>query len=112
MKNLQPGTALRNGERERILIRCREALARYRGAALRYRFGAGIMMAVLQKHILSRFQFLNLRVRAQRRTSHVALAGVYWLNMLVRSGGSGKCFMWQGKNAAAVRKCKMLMMVK
>ncbi|MDK6514258.1 hypothetical protein [Klebsiella oxytoca] len=58
MKNLQPGTALRNGERERILIRCREALAGYRGAALRYRFGAGIMMAVLQKHILSRF-FVN-----------------------------------------------------
>jgi hypothetical protein len=74
MKNLQPGTALRNGERERILIRCREALAGYRGAALRYRFGAGIVMAVLQKHILSRFQFLNLRVPVQRRTSHVALA--------------------------------------
>ena len=54
MKNLQPGTALRNGERERILIRCREALAGYRGAALRYRFSAGIMMAVLQKHIVSR----------------------------------------------------------
>jgi hypothetical protein len=48
MKNLQPGTALRNGERERILIRCREALAGYRGAALRYHFGAGIVMAVLQ----------------------------------------------------------------
>jgi hypothetical protein len=52
MKNLQPGTALRNGERERILIRCREALAGYRGAALRYRFGAGIVMAVLKTHLV------------------------------------------------------------
>jgi hypothetical protein len=57
MKNLQPGTALRNGERERILIRCREALAGYRGAALRYRFGAGIVMAVLQNTSCPAFSF-------------------------------------------------------
>lgn len=77
MKNLQPGTALRNGERERILIRCREALAGYRGAALRYRFGAGIMMAVLQKHILSRFQFLNLRVPGAAPDQSRSASGVY-----------------------------------
>jgi hypothetical protein len=56
MKNLQPGTALRNGERERILMR-REALAGYRGAALRYRFGAGIVMAVLQNTSCPAFSF-------------------------------------------------------
>lgn len=77
MKNLQPATALRNGERERILIRCREALAGYRGAALRYRFGAGIMMAVLQKHILSRFQFLNLRVPGAAPDQSRSASGVY-----------------------------------
>ena len=42
----------------------------------------------------------------------VILEEIDMYNMLVRRGGSGKCFMWQGKNAAAVRKCKMLMMVK
>ncbi|KJM81684.1 hypothetical protein SS33_25940 [Enterobacter kobei] len=77
MKNLQPGTALRNGERERILIRCREALAGYRGAALRYHFGAGIVMAVLQKHILSRFQFLNLRVPGAAPDQSRSASGVY-----------------------------------
>ena len=77
MKNLQPGTALRNGERERILIRCREALAGYRGAALIYRFGAGIVMAVLQKHILSRFQFLNLRVPGAAPDQSRSASGVY-----------------------------------
>ena len=71
------GTALRNGERERILIRCREALAGYRGAALRYRFGAGIMMAVLQKHILSRFQFLNLWVPGAAPDQSCSASGVY-----------------------------------
>lgn len=51
------GTALRNGERERILIRCREALAGYRGAALMYRFGAGIVMAVIQNISCPAFSF-------------------------------------------------------
>ena len=78
MKNLQPGTALRNGERERILIRCRESVGEgYRGAALRYRFGAGIVMAVLQKHILSRFQFLNLRVPGAAPDQSRSASGVY-----------------------------------
>jgi hypothetical protein len=95
MKNLQPGTALRNGERERILIRCREALAGYRGAALRYRFGAGIVMAVLQKHILSRFQFLNLRVPGAAPDQSRSASGVYtglicWHGVVSGSASCGR----------------------
>ena len=113
MKNLQPATALRNGERERILIRCREALAGYRGAALRYRFGAGIMMAVLQKHILSRFQFLNLRVPGAAPDQSRSASGVYtglvcYGEMEIR--GSASC--GKGENTAAGRKCKMQVTMK
>jgi hypothetical protein len=53
-------------------------LAGYRGAAPEISFyGAGIMMAVLQKHILSRFQFLNLRVPGAAPDQSRSASGVY-----------------------------------